>query len=136
MEKYTLDKDITLFYVTAVSFPGGVLAAHQQLHALIPFSTQRKYFGISFPDATGTIIYKAAAEELIEGEGKEKGLETFLLKKGEYNSILIHNYMDDIPAIGKAFKELLAIPGIDPEGACVEWYLSNKDVQCMVRLKQ
>lgn len=44
--------------------------------------------------------------------------------------------MDDIPAIGKAFKELLAIPGIDPEGACVEWYLSNKDVQCMVRLKQ
>lgn len=81
MEKYTLDKDITLFYVTAVSFPGGVLAAHQQLHSLIPFSTQRKYFGISFPDATGTIIYKAAAEELIEGEGKEKGLETFLLKK-------------------------------------------------------
>ena len=136
MEKYTLDNDISLLCVRAASFPDGIMAAHQQLHSLIPFSTQRKYFGISFPDATGTIIYKAAAEELINDEAAEKGLETFILKKGEYNSIVISNYMDDLPAIGNAFKELLAIPGIDPEGACVEWYLSKTDVQCMVRLKQ
>lgn len=136
MQQYKLDKDLTLMYVTASSFPGGVLAAHQKLHSLIPFSGKRKYFGISFPDRTGTIIYKAAAEALTEGEAAEKELETWILKAGTYSAITINNYMDDIPEIGKAFEKLLTHPQLDPQGACVEWYLSDKDVQCMVRLKQ
>jgi predicted transcriptional regulator YdeE len=134
MEKITIGQDSTLMCVTATSFPEGVLAAHQQLHSLIPFSTQRKYYGISYGGANGTIIYKAAAEELTAGEAEEKKLETYLLRKGEYNSILIKNYMDDIPAIGKAFTKLLASPDLDPNGCCVEWYLNDKDVQCMVQL--
>jgi predicted transcriptional regulator YdeE len=135
MEKYRIDKDSTLMCVPATSFPDGVLAAHQQLHSLIPFSTQRKYYGISYGGTNGTIIYKAAAEELTEGEAAEKKLETFILKNGEYNSILIKNYMDDIPAIGKAFTKLLASPNLDPNGYCVEWYLNDRDVKCMVKLK-
>jgi predicted transcriptional regulator YdeE len=135
MEKYKIDKDSILMYVPATSFPDGVLAAHQQLHSLIPFSTQRKYYGISYGGANDAIIYKAAAEELTTGEALEKKLETFILKKGEYNSILISNYMDDIPAIGRAFTKLLASPNLDPNGYCVEWYLNDRDVKCMVKLK-
>lgn len=134
MQQYKLDKDLLLVYITADSFPDGVLAAHKKLHGLIPFSTQRKYFGISYPDANGAIIYKAAAEELTEGEAAEKDLETWLLKAGTYSTITIKNYMDDLPAIGAAFKTLLTHPKLDPNGACIEWYLSKKDVQCMVRL--
>ena len=44
MQQYKLDKDLLLVYITADSFPDGVLAAHQKLHGLVPFSTQRKYF--------------------------------------------------------------------------------------------
>ena len=51
----------------AKSFPEGILEAHQTLHALVPYSQNRKYFGISRPE-NGNIVYKAAAEELIEGE--------------------------------------------------------------------
>jgi hypothetical protein len=37
METIKLENDITVMYVTAASFPDGVLAAHQKLHSLIPF---------------------------------------------------------------------------------------------------
>lgn len=134
METYHLDKAIKILCVPAESFPDGVLAAHQKLHAMIPFSTERKYLGISHGSEQGTIIYKAAAEVLNEAEIAQTGLETFILKKGDYISINIKNYREDIPAIGKAFQELLANPDIDPNGVCVEWYVSDKDVQCMVRL--
>lgn len=133
MEVVTFDKDLEVMYVTATSFPNGVLVAHQQLHSLIPFSDTRKYFGISRPE-NGAIIYKAGAEELESGEAGRLNLETLTLKKGNYLSVVVQDYMKDLPAIGKAFQLLTAEPGIDPQGYCVEIYLSDKDVQCMIRL--
>lgn len=133
MNTYTIDKDINLMYVTAASFPDGVMAAHQQLHSQIPLTVERRYYGISYPE-DDVIIYKAAAEEMYEGEAAEKGLDTFLVRKGEYASILIKNYMKDIPAIGQAFQQLLKHPQLDPQGFCLEWYINNDEVQCMVPL--
>ena len=42
--------------------------------------------------------------------------------------------MENIPAIGKAFAEMLAMPGIDPQGVCVEEYNGDQSVKCMVKL--
>lgn len=134
METTTVDKDIKVFYISATSFPDGIKQAHEKLHSLIPFSKDRKYFGISRPE-NGIIIYRAGAEELNDREAERLNLDTLILKKGNYISLTINNYMKDIPAIGEAFKQLLSNPDIDPQGYCVEWYLSDKDVKCMVRLK-
>ncbi len=134
MENYNLDRDVTVFGVTASSFPAGVMEAHQKLHALIPPDDCRMYLGLSRPDQTGNIIYKATAEEQFPGEGAGFNCETILVKKGTYASIVIRDFMQDIPAIGNAFRELLAHPGLDHEGYCVEWYMNEKDVRCMVRL--
>jgi len=133
METRTINQDIKVMYIAATSFPDGVLAAHQQLHALIPYSDDRKYFGLSRPE-NGQIIYKAAAEELKTGEAEKLNLETLILKKGKYISLTIHDFMKDIPAIQKAFNQLLEYPGIDPQGYCVEQYIDQKDLICMVRL--
>ena len=84
METYELENDIEVFCVTAKSFPDGVLEAHQALHALVPFSSERKYFGISYPNKEGNIIYKAAANELDKGDLSKHGLESFVIKKGKY----------------------------------------------------
>jgi predicted transcriptional regulator YdeE len=135
METTKLDNDITIMYVTAASFPDGVMAAHQKLHSLIPFSTERKYFGLSRPEGGGGIVYKATAEVLESGEAEKLNLQTIIIKKGNYISVTLHEYMKDLPAIGSTFQQMIARPDIDPEGYCVEWYLSDKDVQCMVRLK-
>jgi hypothetical protein len=135
MEKIRIEKDINVFYVTAKSFPEGIQEAHQKLHALIPFSNDRKYFGISRPEQGSGIIYRAAAEELEQGEAERFKLETLVLKKGDYMSITIKDYAKDIMSIDRAFKELLALPDLDPQGYCVEWYYHGKDVRCMIRLK-
>ncbi len=129
----TLDNDIRVFYITSKSFPVGIMDAHQKLHALVPFSTDRKYFGVSRPE-NGTIVYRAAAEEINQGEAENLHCDTLVLKKGKYICLTIHDYMKDISSINKAFKELLSYPGLDSGGYCVEWYMNEKDLKCMIRL--
>ncbi|UKJ08769.1 transcriptional regulator [Solitalea lacus] len=134
MNVINLIDDIKVFYIEAKSFPEGILEAHQKLHSLIPYSTERKYFGIARPE-NGSIVYRAAAEELKRGDAEAFGCDTLILKKGRYVNLTINDYMKNIPQIGKAFEELLTNPEIGPQGYCVEWYINNKDVKCMVRLK-
>ena len=133
METITLDNDITVFYINATSFPGGIMDAHEKLHALVPFSTDRRYFGISRPE-NGVIVYRAAAEEITPGEAKQFNCETLILKKGKYICLTVIDYAKDLQSIERSFEKLLAYPGIDPQGYCVEWYMNGKDVKCMVRL--
>lgn len=59
----------------------------------------------------------------------------FFIKKGAYLSVLISNFMNDLPGIGCRFRELLADPRVDSDGYCLEWYLNKEDMRCMVRLK-
>ena len=136
METIIQDKDIKVFYVKATSFPEGVIPAHEKLHALVPFSKERKYFGISRPENDMDIVYRAATEETFHGEAEQYKCDTLILKKGRYVSTIVKNYTADTTSIGKAFDKLLQRPDLDPQGYCVEWYLSEKDVQCMIRLKQ
>lgn len=134
METITLENNISVFYITVTSFPDGILEAHNKLHALVAFSTGRKYFGISRPE-NGAIVYRAAAEEIHKGEGEKFHCNTLLLRKGEYTCLTVNDYLKDIKAIDKAFKELLSQPGLDPQGYCIEWYVNEKDVKCTIRLE-
>lgn len=135
-ETITLVKDIRVFYITAKSFPDGIKEAHEKLHALVPFSKTRNYFGISRPESNGGIVYKAATEEKEPGEAMKLGLETMIIRKGNYVYDTIKNYVEEPAGIKKTFDRLLKEPGLDPEGYCVEWYMNETDVKCMIRLKQ
>lgn len=141
MENYQIDQDINTVCVTATTFPEGVMAAFDKLHSLVPAYAERRVFGISRPDRTGTIIYKAAVEDLdaTPNNGnttdyQKLGLEPFLIPKGTYTSIYIANFMDDVQQVGIAFRQLLGNPAIDQNGFCLEMYTGEKDVRCMVRL--
>ncbi len=134
MESYFLENDIRVCCVTADFTPDAILTAHQKLHAVIPYTKERRYFGISRPNKDGVIQYEAAAEELVQAEGVKLGLNTAVLKKGNYICIVIKNYLNDLSEIGCTFSTLLQHTDIDPEGYCVEWYINDNDVQCMVRL--
>ncbi|MFN7118939.1 MAG: transcriptional regulator [Saprospiraceae bacterium] len=135
MSLFQLEKDIQVLCVTADSFPNGIAAAFQKVHALVPNSNERKTFGISYANQAGDIIYKAAVSGKDENEAETLGLETFIIKRGTYISTIIHNYMQATSAIGEAFSQMLNDPRIDPQGACIEWYINDKEVQCMVRLE-
>jgi hypothetical protein len=136
MEIIKIEKDIKIFCVTAKSYPDGIMEAHQKLHSLVPFSYERKYFGLSRPENNDGIVYKAATEETVEGEAKKYNCETLIIKKGNYISIVISNYRKDLQSIGIAFQKLLLQPNIDHQGYCIEWYLSEDKVNCLVSLER
>lgn len=134
METINLENDIKVYCITAESFPDGVLQAHQALHAKIPFSTDRRYFGLSRME-NGKIIYRAGAERTAADPFDKNVQEELTIPAGIYQSLIVKDFMNDVPAIGTAFDQLIHLPGIDPDGYCIEWYTSDKDVRCMVKLK-
>ncbi|WP_256005496.1 transcriptional regulator [Pedobacter deserti] len=134
IENYMIPENLTVYCVTAETFPEGALKAHKQLHAKVPLSYERKYFGISRWE-NRTMIYKAGATALSPGELDALGLEKVVLPKGDYLSIIVKDFMSDVSAIGRAFEQLTSLPDVDPEGYGLEWYFNDGDVQCMMRKK-
>lgn len=136
MEKITIEKDIKVLCLRAMSFPDDMIETHRKLRMLFLFNGKRQYFGLSHLDHDKEkILYRAAAEELEEDEVERLHCESFTIKSGEYASITIPDFMKDISAVGKVFAELLRSPNVDPEAYCLEWYLNDTDVRCMVPLK-
>lgn len=119
MEEMTLENDIKVFYITAKSFPDGITEAHKNLRELVPFSADRAYFGISRPE-NGTIVYKAAAEEINQGEAEKLNCDTLDIKSGKYICLTINDFMKDIQGIDRSFKKLLSHSALDPNGYCIE----------------
>ena len=134
MEEYFLKDDIRVFYVAAKSFPNGVLAAHQKIRALLPSTESRKFYGISYADEKGAIIYKAAVEETYAGEAEKYGCDRFTIPKGKYISELLTDWIKDEGIVARTFKKLLAHPKLDKNGFCLEMYLNEKDMRCLVKI--
>lgn len=131
MEITIIENDILTYSLAATSFPEGIMEAHQKLHAIVPFSTERRYFGISRPE-NGEIKYWSAAE-ILQEDGNIKSLENFIIRKGNYINREIKNFRNKIPEIAHVFQELLQHPNIDPDSYCLEWYINN-DLKCMVKI--
>ena len=137
MKKYIFDKDIPVFYVEADSFPDGILAAHKKLHSLLIDANSagsRRFFGISYLNGKGNIIYKAASEEMHPGEAEKYNCEKFTVRKGAYISERLVDWSSEEKSVEKTFKNLLAYPGIDINGYCLELYVNDSDMICMVKL--
>lgn len=132
---YHLTNDIKVISITASSFPEGIFGAFQTLHKLLPTTNGREFFGVSRPNEEGTITYKAAVEEAYTGEAEKYGCETFVIPKGEYLGKMVTQFRKDEFMIPKTFKTLLSDPRIDAKGFCLEVYLSDEDVMCLVRLE-
>ncbi|HLY70374.1 MAG TPA: hypothetical protein VKR53_11645 [Puia sp.] len=94
----------------------------------------RIYYGISWMDQNGDIIYKAAVNELENGEAEKFGWESFTIRKGTYISEVVADFMKNISGVRETFMRLLKVPHLDTNGYWVEIYFDQKDVRCMVTL--
>ena len=133
MENYQLENDVYVVCVTARAFPEGIMDAFKQLGRKYPSLYTQPFYGISYETPEGDIIYKAAALERFEGEGKKLGLETFVISKGEYITETIFDFSKDPKQIFNCFQRLLSVPQLDKHFPCVEWYKSEDEVMCMVK---
>lgn len=136
MELFNLTNNIDVVFLFAKKFPEDVPAAYEKLKSLLPANADRRYFGISFPDHTGQIQYKAAAEILDTDTNFNAALQKFTIEKGNFAAQYIVNHFKDSNCIGDCFQKLIKHPKIDPKGYCLEYYKNydDLDVHCMVRL--
>lgn len=133
MEKYNLQEDVKVYCTTAKSFPHGIQEAFITLEKLLS-KEGRTFYGVSYKSTEGFLIYKAAVSESFEGEAEKYGFESLTIRKGEYLIETIIDWRKKIETIGMTFKTLLADPRLDRTSPCVEWYKSDNEVMCMVKL--
>ncbi len=130
MENIILNNDIKVFYIEADSFR---MACWLRIKSYALFYWQKILWNVT--PGKWENSYRAATEETEEGEVEKFNCNILIIKKGHYISITIHDYMNNMQRFQPAFQELITQPDLDPKGYCVEWYLSQKDAKCMVRLK-
>jgi len=134
MRRFALEKQMNTFCVKAHSFPYEIKQAFGELIGKLSSTEGRTFFGISYVDKSGEIIYKAAVLASFNDEGERLGCETFIIPKGDYLTITIKNWKMDELQIGSAFRQLTETK-FDFNFPCVEWYQGN-DVMCMVKLEK
>ncbi|SEW39278.1 transcriptional regulator [Chitinophaga arvensicola] len=135
MEPYTLTNDIEVFYVRATTFPEGIKPAFEKLVSLLPSMAGRHLYGISRPENNQGIVYRAAVNAKYPGEGAKYGCESFTIRKGTYMTEVLKNYEENMMQVSQTFDALLEQPHLDPQGYCLEEYINDTDMRCMVPLK-
>jgi hypothetical protein len=128
-----LKNNIPLFCITADSFPDGVPHAWHHLHRLLEDTTGRTFYGISYKNEHGAIVYKAGVAEAAAGEGDRYGCEPFVIPCGQYLSETVTDFSKQLHQIGNTFQTLLAHQACATDTVCVEWYCNDRDVVCLVK---
>ncbi|MEX2565093.1 MAG: hypothetical protein WD431_04065 [Cyclobacteriaceae bacterium] len=60
MVEIIINTDIQVIYVTANSFPEGIIGAFDRLQALLPATPHRRFFGLSRPENGGGILQSSS----------------------------------------------------------------------------
>jgi len=131
MDSLILGEDIVVAYISAIDLQN-TSSALEKLRSFFPNIQERRTFRISTNYGKGETIYKVAAEAL-PSEAEKFGLETFTINHGAYMSFYITDYRNDPDSISHAFELLKGQQEADPNAHCVEWFIGEDDVKCLVR---
>lgn len=133
MENIHLEKDIPVMYFNVPTFPAGIEEKFTEIMKMLPGMEDRTFYGISYINNDGKIIYHCAVTRLDEKETMEYGGTDFVLPKGEYLGESIHNWMSNLTCIKDVLMKLMDDPATDTSFPCIEWYKTDKDMTCMLR---
>jgi hypothetical protein len=133
VEKYFQDADLILFGIEVKSFPDGIKETFDTLFNVL--GNGRSFYGVSWFDESGRIIYYAMALEIFADENKIYKYETLILQKGEYLTITVFDWLSKTSSIKDVFHELMKDSRPDKNYPCIEWYKSDNEMVCMVNAK-
>jgi len=136
MEKLTFDSDIKVFGINVKTFPAGIGAAFDELISKTGDGAgARDYYGISYLDSNGKVVYKAVAAEQMQGEAEKYGYAESTIEKGEYFFRTLKNWQTQTDCIKDIFHEMMEDKNADTTKPCVEWYKSDDEMLCLVKSK-
>lgn len=135
MEKLELKKNLNVFGIEVRTFPEGIGGAFDELIKKTgDCADKRNYYGISSMHKDG-IVYKAVAEEKYEGEGARLGYENDIIEKGTYLYQTLYHWANKTCLIKDIFSEMMHDERIDVTKPCIEWYKSDEEMLCMLKLR-
>jgi hypothetical protein len=133
MELFTINDDIKVICKNIPTFPIGIKEGFDEMIEHYGMEG-REYYGISRMDADFNIIYKVAVKEEVPNEGDQYGYTPFIIEKGQYLSETLLNWMSNTNVIKESFERLMQDPRFDNTYDCIEWYVSDDEVKCLVRI--
>ena len=136
METYNLKTDLKVFGKEVPTFPLGIKEAFGALLNAIPDGFKRSYYGLSYMDEAGKIIYKATAEEKYEGEAEKYHCERSVIDRGEYLPVTITDWRKKTDCIKDVFHAMMEDDRSDKTKEVVEWYKTETKMLCLVKVKE
>jgi len=136
MDTYNLKNDLKVFGKEVTTFPLGIKEAFSALQNMIPDGFKRSYYGLSHMDQTGKIIYKATVEEKYDGEAENYNCERYIIEKGEYLSVPINDWLEKTDCIKDVFHDMMEDNRADKTKDVVEWYKTETEMLCLVKMKE
>lgn len=133
MTTQIIEKDIPIFYLNVPDFPQGIKEKFEEMLAMLPDMDGRSFYGISYMNEEGKIIYNCGVTQKEKDEHLKYGGTPFLLPKGIYLQITINDWMNKLDTIAPTFDELMKDPQSDKGFPCVEWYKTAQELICMVK---
>lgn len=130
MKLYSQSEDINVIGLHVKTFPNGIKEAFDSLFKT--FGSDRAYYGVSWMDESGAVVYYAMAKEAFPGEGKQHGYELLTIEKGEYRTEAVHDWMSKTHCIKDVFHNLMGNNCPGKTHPCIEWYQSDDEMLCMV----
>lgn len=131
MELYHQSENITVSGILVKDFPEKIKEAFDSLFNNL--GAERDYFGISWMDENGKVVYYAMAREAFAGEGRLYGYELFTIEKGSYKTEMIRNWMSKTGSIKDVLHNLMGNNSPGAGNPCIEWYRSDEEMLCMVK---
>jgi hypothetical protein len=135
MENYIVKEDINLLGKPVPAFPLGITETFDSLARMLPGGLKRNYYGLSHMEG-GKIFYFAAAQEKFSGEAETYRCDFAVIEKGEYLVVPIREWRNHLESIKDVFHDLMQDQRIDQTKPCVEWYRSDEEMWCMVKVNK
>jgi hypothetical protein len=132
---YRIKNDISVFGRSVPTFPQGIKEAFTALFEMLPDGMNRSYYGISYMDETGRIIYKVETEEKSEGEAEKYNCKRYVIEKGDYLAVTLNNWRSNTDCIKDIFYQMMTDDRADKMTPVVEWYKSDNEMLCLVKIK-
>jgi hypothetical protein len=133
MKIYHLPHDVKVFGFRVNSFPEGIGEAFESLIKMVPGGFNRPYYGISYRDKDGQMIYIAAALEKYTAEAEKYNCERYIIGSGEYLTITLYEWRKNTNCIKDVFHEIIQDIRVDKTKPAVEWYKNDHEMICMVQ---
>lgn len=133
MEIIHQPKDISIFCKRVPTFPTGIKEAFDALSKSVNGPKGRDFYGISYMEK-GQIVYKAAVSALENEQASQYDCEAFTISKGDYLGKTLHEWMSKTDQIKDVFMELMQDKRMDQTYPCIEWYKTDLEMICMVKM--